>query len=125
VVEDNDDVRVVAVSLLEQLGYRTVAVESASAALARLAAGEFPDAIFTDVVLPGEMDGLALARLVKERHPEVPVVLTTGYAKIFESEPEFPVLRKPYQIAALGRVIRSALDSAKSERPELEVRRVG
>jgi len=71
------------------------------------------------------MDGLALARLVKERHPEVPVVLTTGYAKIFESEPEFPVLRKPYQIAALGRVIRSALDSAKSERPELEVRRVG
>jgi PAS domain S-box-containing protein len=119
VVEDNDDVRVVAVSLLEQLGYRTAAVESASAALARLAAGEFPDAIFTDVVLPGEMDGLALARLLKERHPDLPVVLTTGYAKIFESEPEFPVLRKPYQIAALGRVIRSALDSAT------DVRRVG
>ena len=113
VVEDNDDVRVVAVSLLEQLGYRTSAVESASAALARLGTGEIPDAIFTDVVLPGEMDGLALARTVKQRHPDVPVVLTTGYAKIFESEPEFPVLRKPYQIAALGRVIRAALDSAK------------
>ncbi|HML12252.1 MAG TPA: PAS domain S-box protein [Xanthobacteraceae bacterium] len=119
VVEDNDDVRAVAVSLLEQLGYRTAAVESAAAALARLAAGEIPDAIFTDVVLPGEMDGLALARAVRERHPDVPTVLTTGYAKIFETEPEFPVLRKPYQITALARVIRAALDSAKLARPAL------
>jgi PAS domain S-box-containing protein len=119
VVEDNEDVRVVAVSLLEQLGYRTVAVESASPALARLAAGEIPDAIFTDVVLPGDMDGLALARTVKQRWPDLPTVLTTGYAKIFEAEPEFPVLRKPYQIAALARVIRAALDSAKLARKAL------
>jgi hypothetical protein len=46
-------------------------------------------------------------------------VLTTGYAKIFEAEPEFPVLRKPYQIAALARVIRAALDSAKLARKAL------
>jgi PAS domain S-box-containing protein len=119
VVEDNDDVRAVAVSLLEQLGYRTIAVESASAALARLAAEATPGAIFTDVVLPGEMDGLALARALRESHPDVPVVLTTGYAKVFETESEFPVLRKPYQIAALGRVIRAALDSAKLARTAL------
>ncbi len=119
VVEDNEDVRAVAVSLLDQLGYRTVAVESASAALARLAADELPDLIFTDVVLPGEMDGLALARTVKERYPDIPTVLTTGYAKIFDSDPEFPVLRKPYQIATLARVIRAALDSAKLARPAL------
>jgi PAS domain S-box-containing protein len=119
VVEDNDDVREVAVSLLEQLGYRTAAVESAPSALARLGAGQCPDLIFTDVVLPGEMDGLALARTAKERHPDIPTVLTTGYAKIFETDPEFPVLRKPYQISALGRVIREALDSAKLARPAL------
>jgi PAS domain S-box-containing protein len=113
VVEDNEDVRAVAVSLLEQLGYRTVAVESSSAALARLSAGDLPDAILTDVVLPGEMDGLALARTVKQRCPHLPIVLTTGYARIFETEPEFPVLRKPYRIGALARVIRAALDSAK------------
>ena len=105
VVEDNDDVRAVAVSLLEQLGYRTVAVESAAAALARLSAGEIPDATFTDVVLPGDMDGLALARTVKQRWPELPIVLTTGYAKIFETELEFPVLRKPYQVAEFSRVV--------------------
>jgi hypothetical protein len=46
-------------------------------------------------------------------------VLTTGYAKIFETDPEFPVLRKPYQISALGRVIREALDSAKLAGPAL------
>jgi signal transduction histidine kinase len=113
VVEDNEDVRAVAVSLLDQLGYRTAAVDSASAALARLCAGEIPDAIFTDVVLPGDIDGLALARTVKQRWPDLPTVLTTGYARIFETEPEFPVLRKPYQIAALARVIRDALDAAK------------
>jgi PAS domain S-box-containing protein len=119
VVEDNEEVREVAVSLLEQLGYRTAAVESASAALARLGAGELPDLIFTDVLLPGDMDGLALARMVKERYPDLPTVLTTGYAKIFETDPEFPVLRKPYQIAALARVIRAALDTAKLQRPAL------
>jgi len=119
VVEDNEEVRAVAVSLLEQLGYRTAAVESASAALTYLAAGAFPDLIFTDVVLPGEMDGLALARTVKDRYPDLPTVLTTGYAKIFETDPEFPVLRKPYQIAALARVIRASLDAAKLRRPAL------
>jgi hypothetical protein len=40
----------------------------------------------------------------------------TGYAKIFDTEPEFPVLRKPYQLAALGRAMRDALDSAKVPR---------
>jgi CheY-like chemotaxis protein len=96
-------VRTVSVSLLEQLGYRTTAVESAPVALEKLAAGAAFDLIFTDVVLPGDVDGLALARTVKSRYPGIPIVLTTGYAKIFDTEPEFPVLRKPYQLAALGR----------------------
>jgi PAS domain S-box-containing protein len=116
VVEDNDEVRTVAVSLLEQLGYRTTAVESAPVALEKLAAGAAFDLIFTDVVLPGDVDGLALARTVKSRYPGIPIVLTTGYAKIFDTEPEFPVLRKPYQLAALGRAMRDALDSAKVPR---------
>jgi len=38
------------------------------------------------------------------------VVLTTGYTKVFEADPEFPVLRKPYQISTLGRVIHDALN---------------
>jgi hypothetical protein len=60
---------------------------------------------------------LALARTVNKIYPQTPVVLTTGYAKVFDSDPEFPALRKPYQISALGRVIREALDSVKLKQP--------
>lgn len=110
VVEDNHDVRSVALSLLEELGYRTIAVETAPEALKALESGRPPNLLFTDVVLPGDIDGLKLARAVKARYPGMPILLTTGYAKVFDDEPEFPVLRKPYQISALGRAIREALD---------------
>ena len=112
VVEDNPDVRHVAVSLLEQLGYRTIEAESAPAALEILGAGKDVSLVFSDVVLPGQTDGLALARTVSNRYPCIPVVLTTGYTKVFDADPEFPVLRKPYQISALGRVIHNALNTA-------------
>jgi PAS domain S-box-containing protein len=119
VVEDNADVRRVAVSLLEQLGYRTTEAGTASAALDLLAADKHIDLVFSDVVLPGQADGLALARVVVERYPHIPVVLTTGYTKVFEADPEFPVLRKPYQISRLGRVIHDALNPAMPREPLL------
>ena len=109
VVEDNGEVQAVAVSLLEQLGYRTVAVDTAASAFQLLECGDPFTLVFTDVVLPGDTDGLMLARAVKSRFPEVPVVLTTGYAKVFDESLEFPVLRKPYQIGTLQRVMREAL----------------
>jgi hypothetical protein len=46
---------------------------------------------------------LALAHMLAERYPHIPVVLTTGYTRVFEANPEFPVLRKPYQISTLPR----------------------
>ena len=110
VVEDNPEVRHVAVSLLEQLGYRTIEVEDAPAALDILAAGTSVALIFSDVVLPGQTDGLALARIIAARYPNIPVVLTTGYTKVFDTASEFPVLRKPYQISALGRVVQQSLN---------------
>ncbi|MGB6537870.1 MAG: PAS domain-containing protein [Xanthobacteraceae bacterium] len=119
VVEDNADVRSAAVSLLEQLGYRTLAVEEAGAALETLACGHQVNLVFTDVVLPGRSDGVALAHEIVERYPQIPVVLTTGYSQVFENEPAFPVLRKPYQLAALGRVIYEALNASKSRQPAL------
>jgi PAS domain S-box-containing protein len=115
VVEDNRDVKAVAVSLLEQLGYRTIAVETAQAAIEVLESDCRPHLIFTDVVLPGETDGLALARTVKANYSHIPIVLTTGYAKAFDSDAEFPVLRKPYQISTLARVMREVLDRSRVE----------
>ncbi len=111
VVEDNPDVQEVAGMLLEQLGYRVVGAQSAAAALELLASGEEVDLLFTDVVMPGELDGLRLAQRVRGEYPDVAVLLTSGYAKALSTvEAGFPVLRKPYQLATLARAIREALD---------------
>jgi len=74
-----------------------------------LASGQTVNLLFTDVALPGQLDGLALARKVTDCYGTIPIVLTTGYTRAFDSDPEFPVLRKPYQISALGRLIHQAL----------------
>jgi DNA-binding NtrC family response regulator len=65
--------------------------------------------VFTDVLLPGEIDGLTLARRVKDRYPEIAIILATGYAKVFDTVPEFRALRKPYEIADMARAFYEAL----------------
>ncbi len=64
------------------------------------------DLLFTDIVMPGEMDGLALARAVRKMRPEMRILLATGYSEALASAPSgFPILRKPYQIHELSRVL--------------------
>jgi PAS domain S-box-containing protein len=112
-VEDNHEVRTVATALLEQLGYEVLALPSASDALAILGSGHHFDLLFTDVVLPGDVDGLALANEVRRSHPDLPILLTSGYAKVLNAEHGFPVLRKPYQIALLARAVRQTIDARR------------
>jgi CheY-like chemotaxis protein len=117
-VEDNPEVQQVAGKLLEQLGYRVFCATSASAALELLASLKAIDLVFTDIVMPGELDGLALARRVKEEYPDVAVLLTTGYARPASTlEARFPILRKPYQLPALARAVRQTLDMQPSPLP--------
>ena len=98
--------------LLDQLGYRVFRAQSAIAALQLLQSGEVVDLVFSDIVMPGELDGVALARQVKHEYPDVAVLLTTGYAWAVNTlEAGFPVLRKPYQLPTLARAIRDALDA--------------
>jgi CheY-like chemotaxis protein len=131
VVEDNLDVRGVATSLLQQLGYDTLEVDSARAALERLYDGAKVNLIFSDIVLPGAMDGLALAAELETRYPRMPILLTTGYARSLASEPRYPVLRKPYDIVQLDDAIKQAMInnrrlggelSANSQQLESEIR---
>ena len=111
-VEDNPEVQETAGMLLDQLGYRVFRAQSAAAALQLLQSGEAVDLVFSDIIMPGELDGMALARQVKEEYPDVAVLLTTGYAKAANTqEASFPILRKPYQLATLARAIREALDA--------------
>ncbi|HEY4115020.1 MAG TPA: PAS domain S-box protein [Rhizomicrobium sp.] len=116
VVEDNPEVAKVSSMLLEQIGYTVVVVDGAQAALRTLEQGAHIDLVFTDVVMPGDINGLQLAGMIAERYPGMPILLTTGYANAVEiPERRFPVLRKPYQISALADAVGRAL--ADSEKP--------
>jgi PAS domain S-box-containing protein len=109
-VEDNVDVQSVAATMLEQLGYTVITADSASQALAMLDSQAHVDLVFTDIVMPGPMNGVELARRVMERHPGMSILLTTGYAKAAsEATTGFPVLRKPYQLPGLAEAIQGAL----------------
>ena len=109
-VEDNPDVADVAIGLLEHLGHHVQIVNSATAALRMLEHGPQPDLVFSDIVMAGEMDGLALARQIRKRWPVLPVLLATGYSKRAEAiGHEFPILGKPYQIAELTGALSAAI----------------
>ncbi len=111
VVEDNEEVRGAAVGLLQQLGYRTFEVNSAAAALEKLGSGVNVDLVFTDIVLPGTIDGLKLAAELQSRYPRIPVLLTTGYARRIASELPHRVLRKPYDLIKLDETVHQAITS--------------
>ena len=103
VVDDNPDVADVSAGMLEQLGYDVHRERDAASALAAVDKHAF-DLVLTDVVMPGAMDGIALARALRERQPALPVLLVTGYSQAAaEAAPEFPVMRKPFQLAELSR----------------------
>lgn len=111
VVEDNLQVSEISAALIEQLGYATVVAADANEALNLLKTRKDIVLVFSDIVMPGSMDGLALARAVRDRTPSLPVVLTSGYSKLAdEAGREFQILRKPYEISALARAIRSAIE---------------
>ncbi|HEY8947977.1 MAG TPA: ATP-binding protein, partial [Rhizomicrobium sp.] len=110
VVEDNPQVGDVSTLLLEQLGYRVIRVDRPSAALALLSKPNDVDMVFTDIVMPGDMDGLALAREIQKHYPTLPVLLATGYSSAAErAGAEFPILRKPYDQNTLGMAIKASL----------------
>ena len=109
-VEDNPDVALSSTVLLEELGYHVKWVSDADAALHEIEHDGI-DIVFSDIVMPGKMDGLGLARHLKRKHPALPVVLATGYSDAArESGVEFPLLRKPYQLHELSRALETARD---------------
>lgn len=105
VVEDNDLVRSFACSQLQGWGYEVLTAEHGAAALALLESGERVDLVFSDVVMPGGMSGLALAGQINARWPQLPILLTSGFAEDEQAtlaEGPYPVLEKPYRPQALA-----------------------
>jgi PAS domain S-box-containing protein len=102
VVDDSADVAEVTSSLFEHLGYETIYRDSAEAALKLLEAGTKIDLVFSDIVMPGTIDGVGLAREIRSRYPNLPVALTTGYSDAAKAAPpNLRILRKPFDTEAL------------------------
>jgi signal transduction histidine kinase/CheY-like chemotaxis protein len=104
VVDDNKAVAEGSRALLEQLGYAVTIAESADEALELLASGLCrPAIVLSDIVMPGRMDGIGLARVLRRRYPRIGVVLATGFSRDDTDalQAEFHVLRKPYSMREL------------------------
>jgi PAS domain S-box-containing protein len=110
VVEDDSLVAELAAGMLNELGFEAVVTHSAKEALERLSGEQRPTLLFTDIVMPGGTSGIELAHKVRERFPELPILLTTGYSEQIGKTDEFPLLQKPYEMqslaAALGKVLK-------------------
>ena len=112
IVDDSAEVAEVTSSLFEHLGYDTMYRESAEAALKLLADGTKIDLVFSDIVMPGTIDGVRLASEIRSQYPNLPVVLTTGYSEAAQAAPEdLRILRKPFDADALRVFIQDAMAS--------------
>ena len=116
VVEDDALVRGYVIAQLGGLGYRTLVASDGAAALALVDQGAEFDLLFTDVIMPGGMNGRQLADAVVARRPGMKVLYTSGYtddAIVHEGhlDPGVALLRKPYRKADLAQKIREVLGS--------------
>ena len=113
VVEDEPRVLKVTSRDLKRLGYRTLEANNASMAKTMIDSGQKIDLVFSDVLMPGDIDGQMLGLWVEKNHPLIKVVLTSGFTKrkteVGENESSFPLLRKPYTIEALAKKVSMAL----------------
>jgi CheY-like chemotaxis protein len=114
-VEDDPMVRQHTGKQIVGLGYAILMAENATEALALIDDGYVPDLLFTDVVMPGGVNGRQLALKLRERWPELRVLYTSGYAHgqltiDGESVPSKYVLGKPYRRADLAAKLREVLD---------------
>lgn len=111
IVEDNLEVGRFANQILQDLGYRTTWATDAEQALALAGADALAfDGVFSDVVMPG-MTGVAMAKVLRQRRPDLPVVLTSGYSEeLAESGYEgFEFLPKPYSADQVARALARAM----------------
>jgi CheY-like chemotaxis protein len=95
-VEDDDPVRMSTADMLTELGYDVLEASSAEEALRFFSQGIHVDMLVTDHLMPG-MTGVDLARAIKEKWPDIPVLIVSGYAEAEGVAPDLPRLTKPFR----------------------------
>jgi two-component system cell cycle sensor histidine kinase/response regulator CckA len=112
-VEDEAPLHRLLARALTTAGYEVTAAEDGEAALGAIAAGLKPDLVISDVAMPGSIDGLTLARRLREVEPDLPIVLMSGYAEGTLSgevvSENFLFLQKPFRISEMLAQVASAL----------------
>jgi two-component system, cell cycle sensor histidine kinase and response regulator CckA len=120
VVEDEAKLTKITVHMLETLGFRVATAENATQALQRLEQLGRIDVLFTDLGLPGGMNGAELAEEVRRRHPDVHIICTTGYAKddVLRNRSLLagtPLITKPYFRSTLAQEFAAVLSKQRSD----------
>lgn len=115
-VDDDEEVREVVAPLLRELGYRVDVAADAQSALERFHSANEPaiELLFSDIVMPGHLDGIGLAQVVRAEAPHLPIVLATGYTERAAGEFGFRVLPKPFSLDTLAVVLREELQRARA-----------
>ena len=115
VVEDDPDVAEIVVSMLQTAGYHILTARNGAEALKKISGPEQIDLVFTDLVMPGGMSGMELARAARKSRPGLKVLLTSGYAANTGAADEvardgLAIIVKPYRYNDLITILRSVLD---------------
>jgi PAS domain S-box-containing protein len=118
-VEDNEDVMLLGRTILTDLGYKVRTATDGDQAIAALRKDSKVDLVFSDILMPGSVNGLAVAEFVTEHCPGVAVLLTTGYIEELVNKPRdsnksLDIIGKPYKAVELAERVRIALDRSKA-----------
>jgi PAS domain S-box-containing protein len=121
-VEDDATVLALTLDVLTGLGYQVTSATNAAEALEVIQSDAAIDILFTDVVMPGGVSGVSLARTARELRPGLKVLLTSGF--VGESQvldgAEFPLLDKPYETAVMASMLRKLLDGSRRRKRSRE-----
>ena len=119
-VEDDEEVSTLTRELLTSLCFAVIQVDSAETALRALENSREIDVVLSDVMIPGGVSGLDLAREIRRRYPALPILLTTGYVESVAhmKEEEFGLLLKPYTFESLAQALGLLLQPRRSSFPQ-------
>lgn len=114
VVEDDPFLRMVMVELINEAGFETVEAHDADQAIVLLESSSKIAVLFTDIRMPGSMDGLKLAHVVSNRWPVMGILVASGHVQLQQADlpPNSRFLQKPYQVAAMLADLHSLVDRA-------------
>jgi len=107
-VEDDPLVREAVAPALDQAGFNVIVAKNGEEALSILESGRAINLVFSDIVMPGNLSGIDLARIIEERFPSIRVVLATGYTEVRAAIPGVRLLAKPYNVNEAVKVLSQA-----------------